>query len=96
MSTLRESPREIFYNLTVLGYNKKEKEEEFFKTVNEVLLKGNEVKLPMQLFESIFEFDFHRGVKHPISSNIVKKFRKQGLKVSKVRNYYLVRIRKRE
>ncbi|KKN18341.1 hypothetical protein LCGC14_0956610 [marine sediment metagenome] len=92
MSTVRES----FYDLTVSNYNKKEKEDIFLKIVKKGLTKGNEIKLPMQLFESIFNFDFHRGVKHPISSNIVKKFRKQGLKVSKVRNYYLVRIRKRE
>ena len=92
MSTVRES----FYDLTVSNYNKKEKEDIFLKIVKKGLTKGNEIKLPMQLFESIFNFDFHRGVKHPISSNIVKKFRNQGLKVSKVRNYYLVRIRKRE
>ena len=92
MLTVRES----FYNLTVSNYTKKEKQEVFIKIVEEALTKTNEVKLPMQLFESIFEFNFHRGVKHPISSNIVKKFNKHGLKVSKVRNYYLVRIRKRE
>jgi len=92
MSTVRES----FYNLTISSYNKPEKVDIFFDIVKEGLEKGNEIKLPMQLFESIFEFDFHRGAKHPISSNIVKKFRNQGLKVSKVRNYYLVRIRKRE
>lgn len=87
--------RELFYNLTVSDYSKKEKGDIFIKIVKNVLTKCNEVKLPMQLFESIFEFDFHRGAKHPISSNIVKKFNNYGLKVSKVRNYYLVRIRKR-
>lgn len=92
MSTVRES----FYNLAVSDYSKKEKEDMFIKVVKKALTKGNEVKLPMQLFESIFDFDFHRGAVHPISSNIVKKFNKEGLKVSKVRNYYLVRIRKRE
>lgn len=85
--------RESFYNLTVSNYTKKEKQEEFIKIVKKALTKGIEVKLPMQLFESIFEFNFHRGAKHPISSNIVKKFNNEGLKVSKVRNYYLVRIR---
>ena len=92
MSTLRES----FYNLTVSSYAKKEKEDTFIKIVKKALIKGIEVKLPMQLFESIFNFDFHRGAKHPISSNIVKKFKNHGLKVTKVRNYYLVRIRNRE
>ncbi|KKL62843.1 hypothetical protein LCGC14_2181140 [marine sediment metagenome] len=92
MSTIRES----FYDLTVSTLYKKEKESTFINIVRKGLEKVDEIKLPMQLFESIFNFDFHRGVKHPISSNIVKKFRKQGLKVSKVRNYYLVRIRKRE
>lgn len=91
MSTVRET----FYDLTVSSYSKTEKEDIFFKIVNKGLSKGSEIKLPMQLFESIFEFDFHRGAKHPISSNIVKKFKNQGLRVSKVRNYYLVRIRKR-
>ena len=92
MSTVRES----FYNLIVSSYSKKEKEDIFIKIVKKALSKSNEVKLPMQLFESIFEFDFHRGAKHPISSNIVKRFNKEGLKVSKVRTYYLVRIKKRE
>jgi len=91
MQTVRES----FFDLAVSVYNKKEKEKKFFDIVKEGLTKCDEVKLPMQLFESIFEFDFHRGVKHPISSNIVKKFKDQGLKISKVRNYYLVRIKKR-
>jgi len=91
MSTVRES----FYNLSVSTYTKKEKEDMFIKIVKEALTRTIEVKLPMQLFETIFEFDFHRGAKHPISSNIVKKFNSEGLKVSKVRNYYLVRIRKR-
>ena len=92
MLTVRES----FYDLAVSSYTKKEKEDMFIKIVEKTLTKTNEVKLPMQLFESIFEFDFHRGAKHPISSNIVKKFKKQELKVTKVRNYYLVRIRRRE
>ena len=92
MSTVRES----FYNLTVLDYTKQEKQDVFIEIVKKALTKTHEVKLPMQLFETIFEFDFHRGAKHPISSNIVKKFNSHALKVSKVRNYYLVRIRKRE
>ena len=89
------SVRESFYNLSVSIFSKQKKADLFIVLVKEALTKTNEVKLPMQLFESIFEFDFHRGAKHPISSNIVKKFNKEGLKVSKVRSYYLVRIRKR-
>jgi len=92
MSTVRES----FYDLSNSSYDKPEKIDIFFEIVKKGLSRTNEIKLPMQLFESIFEFDFHRGAKHPISSNIVKKFKSQGLKVTKVRNYYLVRIRKRE
>lgn len=92
MSTVRES----FFDLIVSSYNKKEKEDIFIKIVKKALTKGIEVKLPMQLFELIFEFDFHRGAKHPISSNIVNKFKKHGLRVTKVRNYYLVRIKTRE
>ena len=92
MSTARES----FYDLSSSNYTKPEKIDIFFKIVEKGLSKANEIKLPMQLFESIFEFDFHRGAKHPISSNIVRKFKDQGLKVSKVRNYYLVRIKIRE
>ena len=88
--------RQMFYDLTISKITKDEKEKKFIEIVKDILSNGIEVKLPMQLFELIFEFDFHRGAVHPISSNIVKKFNNEGLKVSKVRNYYLVRIRKRE
>lgn len=91
MSTTREN----FYNLIISGYSKEERENIFFNIVKRKLTKRKEIKLPMQLFETIFEFNFHRDVKHPISSNIVKKFKDNGFRVSKVRNYYLVRIRKR-
>lgn len=91
MLTVRES----FYNL--IDYkNKKKKEDIFFNIVKESLTKRIEIILPIQLFESIFEFDFHRGAKHPISSNIVKKFKKRGFRISKVRNYYLVRIKNKK
>lgn len=83
----------MFYSIIELD-NLEDKREDFFKLVQEKLKNTNEIKLPMQLFEKIFEFNFHRGVKHPIASNVVYRFKKRGLKVSKIRNRYLVRIKK--
>lgn len=93
MTTEIRTTREIFYSIIELD-DLKDKRKDFFKLVQKQLKKTNEIKLPMQLFEKIFEFNFHRGVKHPIASNVVYRFREKGLKVSKVRNKYLVRIKK--
>lgn len=86
--------REVFFS-NALKIDKSKRIEDFFVILEQYL--GNEqpeIKLPMQLFEMTFEFDFHRGVKHPISSNIIDLFKNKGFKVSKVRNNYLVRFRK--
>ncbi len=83
---------EILFDLTESGYNKETKLNNFFGIVKEILKKKKEIKLPMQLFELIFEFDFYRGAKHPISSNIVDNFRKYGFGVRKIRDEYLVKI----
>lgn len=89
-----ETIREVFYN--VIFSDNDVKQDRFIKTAKEFLKTHIEIKLPMQLFEEVFNFNFHRGVKHPISSNIVNKFKSNGLKVSKVRNKYLVRIKKQK
>ena len=83
----------MFYSITELD-DVNDKRKDFFKLIQKQLKDINEIKLPMQLFEKIFEFDFHRGVKHPIASNVVHRFKEKGFKISKVRNKYLVRIKK--
>lgn len=88
--------REEFYDISIMNADFEVKKETFMQLCKKNLAKHKEVKLPMQLFEDIFNFNFHRGVKHPISSTIVRLFKKNGLKVSKVRNKYLVRIKKKE
>ena len=92
MKTLRES----IFDLTKFDLEKKEKQTEFIKIMKAILNEAKEVKLPMQLFEAVFDFDYHRGVKHPIASNIVSMFKDEGLKISKIRNKYLVRIKERD
>lgn len=93
MAVKIRTTREMFYDITEL-YDLEDKRKDFFKLVQKQLKKTNEIKLPMHLFEKIFEFNFHRGVKHPIASNVVYRFKSRGFKVSKVRNKYLVRIKK--
>lgn len=88
MSTVRE----MIYNITIHGEEKDIQIDNFIQAVKDLLMRQHEVKIPMQLFEAICKFDYHRGVKHPISSSLVKRFREHNLKVLKVRNKYLVRI----
>jgi len=85
--------REAFFFNVVKSNNKGERIKDFFKILKDVMEDKIEIRLPMQLMEITFDFDFHRGAKHPISSNIVGLFKENGFKVSKVRNSYLVRIR---
>lgn len=90
MATIRET----FFEVMILNEDKKVKWEDFFHRLNKVMGKNREIKLPMQLIEKIFEFDFHRGVHHPIASNITYEFKKRGFRITKVRNKYQARIRK--
>ena len=90
------SLRETFYEIMVLNEEKEHKKEEFIKSAKMYLETNKEIKLPMQMFERIFNFDFHRNAPHPISSYLVHQLRRNGLRVTKVRNKYLVRIRKYE
>ena len=87
------SVRETFYNIMVSNDVKEQKKIDFVKNAKVFLQTNKEIKLPMQMFESIFEFDFHREAPHPISTYLVRQLKKQGLRVTKVRNSYLVRIR---
>ena len=90
------SIRETFYNIMVSNDIKEQKKIDFVKNAKVFLQTNKEIKLPMQLFESIFEFDFHREAPHPISTYLVRQLKMQGLRVTKVRNSYLVRIRLHE
>jgi len=87
------SLRETFYEIMSSNEEKERKKKEFVKNAKKYLETAEEIKLPMQLFESIFEFDFHREAPHPISTYLVRQLKKEGLRVTKVRNSYLVRIR---
>lgn len=90
MSTMRE----VFYDIIVSDFDKNQKKEEFFNRLKTKMGKNKEIKLPMQMIEAIFDFDFHRGVHHPISSNITYDFKRRGYRITKVRNRYQARIRK--
>lgn len=90
------SIRETFYEIMSSNEAKERKKEDFVRNAKKFLETANEIKLPMQMFENIFEFDFHREAPHPISTYLVRQLKKQGLRVTKVRNSYLVRIRKYE
>jgi len=85
--------RQVVYELS----EKIDKKDMFRKFVSflkkEVFTTSNEIILPMQLVEKMFDFDAHRGAVHPIASHIVRRFKKNGLRISKVRNKYLVRIK---
>lgn len=87
------SIRETFYQIMVSNDVKEQKKIDFIKSAKVFLQTNKEIKLPMQLFESIFEFDFHREAPHPISTYLVSQLKAQGLRVTKVRNSYLVRVR---
>ena len=88
-----ESIRDAMYSIDSL--NKEIKRERFIEKSIEYVEKYGQFTIPMQLFESIFDFDFHRGVKHPISSNIHSMFKKKGLKISKKRNKYVLVVKKK-
>lgn len=69
--------------------------EQFFHILRNSL-NSNEIKLPIQLLEDKFNFDFHRkeGIKHPIKQSVVIKFKENGFKIRKVRNKYKAKIKK--
>jgi len=92
-----KSSREVFYDLTK-KYSDKELRKIFIEECNKYLEHRTELRLPIQLLEEIFDFDFHRDetIKHPISSNITGYFKKNGLRVLKMRGKYVVRIIKKD
>jgi len=72
-----------------------EKREKMFFDELEIKLKNaEETRLPAQLFETLFNLDFHRGVIHVIPLNIVRKFKAKGFRVAKIRNKHQVKVKK--
>lgn len=69
-----------------------EEREEFLDIIKEYLEDKTDIKLPIQLIELVFEFDFHRGAIHPFPSALITKFKKKGLRLTKIRNHYTARI----
>jgi hypothetical protein len=94
-----KTSREVFYDLTTSISDKKELKEKFIELSKSYLEKQrSELRLPIQLLEQIFDFDFHRSdtIKHPISTSIANYFKKNGLRIVKIRGKYVVRILKKE
>ena len=88
-----KTTRENFFDVL----KEKNKIDNFFVTLDKEMQRKDTVRLPIQLLENIFEFDFHRkeNIAHPIKQSIVSEFKDHGYLIRKVRNKYLVKITKK-
>lgn len=68
-----------------------------FLLFDKVITKGDyesKITIPIQLFELLFGIDWNRDVVHPIPTNIRLLFKDNGFKVAKLRNKYIVYVKR--